>query len=74
MSPTPLPRNVLTPEAFAMLQVTAETWPLCRRCARFVFAVAPQHPFAGVTESLTDDLMRQYRVVALADWTRKLMA
>jgi DNA-binding transcriptional LysR family regulator len=34
---------------------------------RFVFAVAPHHPLANVDEPLSDDIIRQYRVVAAAD-------
>jgi DNA-binding transcriptional LysR family regulator len=34
---------------------------------RFVYAVAPHHPLAAVTEPLTDDIMRQHRAVAVAD-------
>ncbi|MFL6673268.1 MAG: LysR family transcriptional regulator [Massilia sp.] len=33
----------------------------------FVFAVSPDHPLAGVPEPLSDDVIRQYRAVALAD-------
>jgi DNA-binding transcriptional LysR family regulator len=34
---------------------------------RFIFAVAPHHPLAKVPEPLSDDIMRQHRVVAAAD-------
>lgn len=34
---------------------------------RFIFAVAPHHPLAGEAEPLGDDLIRQHRVVAVAD-------
>lgn len=34
---------------------------------RFVYAVAPHHPLAGVTEPLSDELIRQHRAVAVAD-------
>lgn len=34
---------------------------------RFVFAVAPHHPLAKAPEPLSDDLIRQYRVIAVAD-------
>lgn len=34
---------------------------------RFVFAVAPHHPLAKQAEPLSDDLIRQYRLVAAAD-------
>ena len=34
---------------------------------RFIFSVAPHHPLAGHPEPLSDDLIRQYRVVAVAD-------
>ena len=34
---------------------------------RFVFAVAPHHPLAHVTEPLTDEVIRQHRAVAVAD-------
>jgi DNA-binding transcriptional LysR family regulator len=33
----------------------------------FVFAVSPGHPLAAVDEPLTDDAIRQYRAVAIAD-------
>ena len=33
----------------------------------FVFAVAPHHPLATAAEPLTDDVIRQYRAVAVAD-------
>nr|MDP2192450.1 LysR family transcriptional regulator [Rhodoferax sp.] len=33
----------------------------------FVYAVAPHHPLATVTGPLKDDLIRQYRAVAVAD-------
>lgn len=34
---------------------------------RFVFAVAPHHPLAQAQEPLSDETIRQYRVVAAAD-------
>lgn len=34
---------------------------------RFVFAVSPHHPLAHATEPLTDETIRPYRAVALAD-------
>ena len=34
---------------------------------RFVYAVAPHHPLAEVTEPLTDEMMRAHRAVAVAD-------
>lgn len=34
---------------------------------RFVFAVAPHHPLAKATEPLSDQVIRQYRIVAAAD-------
>jgi DNA-binding transcriptional LysR family regulator len=34
---------------------------------RFVYAVAPHHPLAGVPEPLEDELVRQHRAVAVAD-------
>ena len=34
---------------------------------RFVYAVAPHHPLARAAEPITDDVMLQYRVVAVAD-------
>jgi len=34
---------------------------------RFVFAVAPHHPLANADEPLSDDIIRQHRVVAAAD-------
>jgi DNA-binding transcriptional LysR family regulator len=34
---------------------------------RFVFAVAPHHPLAHVTEPLSDEVIRQHRAVAVAD-------
>lgn len=34
---------------------------------RFTFAVAPHHPLARAPEPLSDDLIRQYRVIAVAD-------
>jgi DNA-binding transcriptional LysR family regulator len=34
---------------------------------RFIFAVAPHHPLARQAEPLSDDLLRQHRVVAVAD-------
>ena len=33
----------------------------------FIFAVAPHHPLANAAEPLSDDLIRQYRAVAVAD-------
>lgn len=33
----------------------------------FVFAVAPHHPLANAIEPLSDELIRQYRAVAVAD-------
>ncbi|RJG08206.1 LysR family transcriptional regulator [Massilia cavernae] len=33
----------------------------------FVFAVGPNHPLASAAEPLSDDVIRQYRAVALAD-------
>jgi DNA-binding transcriptional LysR family regulator len=33
----------------------------------FVFAVSPDHPLAGEREPLSDDVIRRYRAVALAD-------
>jgi DNA-binding transcriptional LysR family regulator len=33
----------------------------------FVFAVSPDHPLAGEREPLSDEVIRQYRAVALAD-------
>ena len=37
----------------------------------FVFAVAPTHPLANAPEPLSDELIRQHRVVAVADSTRR---
>lgn len=34
---------------------------------RFIFAVAPHHPLAKAKEPLSDDLLRQHRIVAAAD-------
>ncbi|MBK7354543.1 LysR substrate-binding domain-containing protein [Propionivibrio sp.] len=34
---------------------------------RFIFAVAPHHPLAAAAEPLSDDLIRRYRAVAVAD-------
>lgn len=34
---------------------------------RFIFAVAPHHPLAQATEPLSDEVIRQHRVVAAAD-------
>ena len=34
---------------------------------RFVYAVAPHHPLAAAPEPLKDELVRQYRAVAVAD-------
>lgn len=34
---------------------------------RFIFAVAPHHPLAKATEPLSDEAIRQHRVVAAAD-------
>lgn len=34
---------------------------------RFVFAIAPHHPLASQTEPLSDELIRRYRAVAVAD-------
>ena len=34
---------------------------------RFVYAVAPHHPLASVAEPLTDEIIRAYRAVAVAD-------
>lgn len=34
---------------------------------RFIFAVAPHHPLAKATEPLSDEVIRQHRVVAAAD-------
>lgn len=38
---------------------------------RFVFAVSPQHPLALAPEPLTDETIRPYRAVALADSTQR---
>lgn len=38
----------------------------------FVFAVAPQHPLAGVLEPLEADMIRQCRAVSAADTSRQL--
>ena len=38
----------------------------------FLFAVAPNHPLAGATEPLSNDLIRSYRAVAAADSSRDL--
>lgn len=35
--------------------------------ARFVYAVAPHHPLAGVQEAITDEMMLLHRAVAVAD-------
>lgn len=37
---------------------------------RFVFAVAPHHPLARAAEPLNDELIRQHRVIAVADSAR----
>jgi DNA-binding transcriptional LysR family regulator len=37
----------------------------------FVYAVAPNHPLAGVDHSLSDDELRQHRAVAIADSTQR---
>jgi molybdate transport repressor ModE-like protein len=37
----------------------------------FVYAVAPHHPLAGLTHSLSDDELRQHRAVAVADSTQR---
>jgi DNA-binding transcriptional LysR family regulator len=37
---------------------------------RFVFAVAPHHPLSRAPEPLSDDVIRQYRAVAVADSTQ----
>jgi molybdate transport repressor ModE-like protein len=37
----------------------------------FVFAVAPHHPLAAVTHSLSDDELRLHRAVAVADSTQR---
>lgn len=34
---------------------------------RFIFALAPQHPLAKVPEPLSDEVLRRYRTVAIAD-------
>ncbi len=36
---------------------------------RFIFAVAPHHPLARVPEPIGDEVLRQHRVVAVADST-----
>ena len=38
---------------------------------RFVFAVSPHHPLAQVPEPLTDETIRPYRAVVLADSTQR---
>ncbi len=38
---------------------------------RFVFAVAPHHPLARLAEPLSDELVRQHRVIAVADSARQ---
>lgn len=38
---------------------------------RFIFAVAPHHPLAAAAEPLSDDLIRRYRAVAVADSTQR---
>ncbi|MBA3593827.1 MAG: LysR family transcriptional regulator [Pseudomonadota bacterium] len=35
----------------------------------FVYAVAPHHPLAGVTGSISDELLQRHRAVAVADTT-----
>lgn len=52
---------VAEPAAMAGLQMR----PLGTQ--RFVFAVAPHHPLAKAAEPLSDQLIRQHRVVAAAD-------
>jgi len=37
----------------------------------FVYAVAPHHPLATASEPLTDELLRQHRVIAVADSTQR---
>jgi molybdate transport repressor ModE-like protein len=37
----------------------------------FVFAVAPHHPLANAPEPLTDAMIQQHRIVAVADSTRR---
>ncbi len=37
----------------------------------FVFAVAPHHPLAEAPEPLTDNVIQQHRIVAVADSTRR---
>ena len=51
----------LEPGVLAGLQ----TKPLGR--VSFVFAVAPHHPLAGLPEPLADDVIQQFRAVAVAD-------
>jgi len=48
-----------------MQSTTLQTRPLGE--VRFVYAVAPHHPLAGAPEPLTDDMIRAYRAVAVAD-------
>ena len=38
---------------------------------QFVYAVAPHHPLASVTHSLSDEDMREHRAVAVADSTQR---
>ncbi|MDP3253036.1 MAG: LysR family transcriptional regulator [Hydrogenophaga sp.] len=38
---------------------------------QFVYAVAPHHPLAAVTHSLSDEDMREHRAVAVADSTQR---
>lgn len=38
----------------------------------FVFVVAPTHPLASIDGPITDDLLRPYRMVALADSARQM--
>ncbi|MEN9880783.1 MAG: hypothetical protein RIQ55_1429 [Pseudomonadota bacterium] len=38
----------------------------------FLFVVAPGHPLAGVAGPITDDLLRDHRMVALADSARQM--
>lgn len=41
---------------------------------RFLFAVAPHHPLAGVEEPISDEALRRHRAVAVGDTSRNLPA
>ena len=53
----------------AMVQPNIQSKPMGE--VLFVFAVAPRHPLATAPEPLSDSVIQQHRIVAVADSTRR---